>query len=72
MMYDDDDIYVDGSDPGGFKVREEDLDIGETVAEGRFAVIKQANVFHGGEKKKVAVKMLRSKTRSRIKSDDRE
>ena len=54
----DDDIYVDGRDPGGWRVNRDQVEMIETLAEGRFATVKKAYLKKGGETKTVAAKYL--------------
>ena len=58
----DDDIYVDGSDPGGWRVNRDQVEMVETLAEGRFATVKKAYLKKGGETKVVAAKYLPGKS----------
>jgi len=54
----DDDIYVDGSDPGGWRVKRDQVEMADTLAEGRFATVKKAYLKKGGETMIVAAKYL--------------
>jgi len=58
----DDDIYVDGSDPGGWRVKRDQVELADTLTEGRFATVKKAYLKKGGETKIVAAKYLPGKT----------
>ena len=58
---DDDDMYVDrnGLSPG--KIPRKQLQMTNTLAEGRFAVVRRAHLDSGREKSVVAAKALKSK-----------
>jgi len=57
----DDDIYVDGSDPGGWRVKRDQMELADTLTEGRFATVKKAYLTKDGETKTVAAKYLPGK-----------
>ena len=57
----DDDMYVDKSDLVAAKIPRKQLEMADTLAEGRFAIIRRAHMDNGNGRSVVAAKALRSK-----------